>query len=85
MTRGGRATANYDSVADPAGCAAAVQTAVDEFGKLDIVVGCAGAIIDGTLAADDDTYQRFMALFLHQKFWLAAPRCPAWSSGGGGG
>ncbi len=74
---GGTATANYDSVADPAGCAAAVQTAVDEFGQLDIVVGCAGAIIDGTLAADDDTYLRFMSLFLHQKFWLARAALPA--------
>ena len=70
------ATANYDSVADPGGCAAAVQTAVDEFGQLDIVVGCAGAIIDGTLAADDDTYQRFMSLFLHQKFWFARAALP---------
>jgi NAD(P)-dependent dehydrogenase (short-subunit alcohol dehydrogenase family) len=74
---GGRAAANYDSVADPDGCARAVQTAVDEFGKLDIVVGCAGAIIDGTLAADDDTYLRFMSLFLHQKFWLARAALPA--------
>ena len=73
---GGTAAANYDSVADPGGCAAAVQTAIDEFGKVDIVVGCAGAILDGTLAADDETYQRFMALFLHQKFWLARAALP---------
>ena len=53
-----------------------MQTAVDEYGRLDIVVGCAGAIIDGTLAADDETYQRFMALFLHQKFWLARAALP---------
>ncbi len=73
---GGTAVANYDSVADADGCARAVQTAVDEFGQLDIVVGCAGAIIDGTLAADDETYLRFMALFLHQKFWLARAALP---------
>ena len=73
---GGTATANYDSVADAAGCAAAVQTAVDSYGKVDIVVGCAGAILDGTLAADDETYQRFLALFLHQKFWLARAALP---------
>src|SRR6516165_874185 len=34
---GGTAAANYDSVASPDGCAAAVQTAIDEFGQLDIV------------------------------------------------
>jgi NAD(P)-dependent dehydrogenase (short-subunit alcohol dehydrogenase family) len=73
---GGTATANYGSVADAQGCADAVQTAVDTYGQLDIVVGCAGAIIDGTLAADDETYQRFMALFLHQKFWLARAALP---------
>src|SRR5689334_16353885 len=38
---GGTATANYDSVATPEGCARAVQTAVDDYGQLDIVVGCA--------------------------------------------
>ena len=73
---GGTASANYDSVADSAGCAAAVQTAIDDYGQLDIVVGCAGAIVDGTLGADDETYQRFMALFLHQKFWLARAALP---------
>ena len=73
---GGTATANYDSVAEAAGCDAAVQTAIDTYGKLDIVVGCAGAILDGTLAADDETYQRFMALFLHQKFWLTRAALP---------
>jgi NAD(P)-dependent dehydrogenase (short-subunit alcohol dehydrogenase family) len=59
---GGRAAANYDSVASSAGCANAVQTAIDEYGKLAIVVGCAGAILDGSLTADDDTYERFIAL-----------------------
>jgi NAD(P)-dependent dehydrogenase (short-subunit alcohol dehydrogenase family) len=73
---GGTATANHDSVAEAEGCQSAVQTAIDAFGQLDIVVGCAGAILDGTLAADDETYQRFMALFLHQKFWLARAALP---------
>ncbi len=84
VAEGGTATANYDSVADPEGCAAAVQTAIDTYGKLDIVVGCAGAIIDGTLAADDDTYQRFMALFLHQKFWLTRAALPGMQERGWG-
>ena len=81
---GGPAPANYDTVADSAGCEAAVQTAVDTYGQLDIVVGCAGAIIDGTLNADDDTYQRFMSLFLHQKFWLARAALPAMAERGWG-
>jgi NAD(P)-dependent dehydrogenase (short-subunit alcohol dehydrogenase family) len=74
---GGTAEANYDSVAEAAGCENAVRQAVEQFGKLDIVVGCAGAIIDGSLRADDDAYQRFLALFLSQKFWLARAALPA--------
>ena len=81
---GGTAEANYDSVADPDGCRSAVQTAIDAFGQLDIVVGGAGAIIDGTLAADDDTYQRFINLFLSQKFWLARAALPAMAERGWG-
>src|SRR5690606_25178465 len=73
---GGEAVANHESVADPEGCRSAVQTGIDAFGKVDIVVGCAGAVLDGTLAADDDAYQQFMALFLHQKFWLAKAALP---------
>ncbi len=74
---GGTASANYDSVASSAGCERAVQTAVDTYGQLDIVVGCAGAIIDGSLNADDQSYQRFLDLFLSQKFWLARAAVPA--------
>ncbi len=81
---GGTATANYDSVADSAGCANAVQAAIGEFGKLDIVVGCAGAIVDGSLMADDDTYERFLALFMSQKFWLARAALPAMTERGWG-
>ena len=74
---GGAAEASYDSVASSAGCANAVRVAVEAFGQLDIVVACAGAIIDGSLGSDDDSYQRFLDLFLSQKFWLAREAVPA--------
>ena len=45
---GGRAVANYDSVADSAGAANIVKTAVEEFGKIDGVVSNAGILRDGT-------------------------------------
>ncbi len=45
---GGRAVANYDSVADAAGAANIVKTALDEFGKIDGVVSNAGILRDGT-------------------------------------
>jgi NAD(P)-dependent dehydrogenase (short-subunit alcohol dehydrogenase family) len=45
---GGRAVANYDSVADPQGAENIVKTALDEFGKVDGVVSNAGILRDGT-------------------------------------
>jgi NAD(P)-dependent dehydrogenase (short-subunit alcohol dehydrogenase family) len=45
---GGRAVANYDSVAEPEGAAGIVQTALDEFGAVHGVVSNAGILRDGT-------------------------------------
>lgn len=73
---GGKAVASYDSIAESAGVAAAVATATEAFGPVDIVVGCAGAMLPGTLDADDESYQRFISLFLSQKFWLARATVP---------
>lgn len=46
---GGAAAASYDSVATPEGGQAMVQTALDKFGKLDIVVHVAGILRDRML------------------------------------
>ena len=43
---GGKATANYDSVASMAGGQAIVKTAVDTFGRVDIIVNNAGILRD---------------------------------------
>jgi NAD(P)-dependent dehydrogenase (short-subunit alcohol dehydrogenase family) len=45
---GGRAVANYDSVADSEGAENIIKTAIDEFGKVDGVVSNAGILRDGT-------------------------------------
>jgi NAD(P)-dependent dehydrogenase (short-subunit alcohol dehydrogenase family) len=45
---GGRAVANYDSVADAEGAANIVKTALEEFGKIDGIVSNAGILRDGT-------------------------------------
>lgn len=47
---GDEAIANYDSVADRAGAARMVKTAIDTFGKLDIVVNNAGILRDKTFS-----------------------------------
>jgi len=45
---GGRAVANYDSVAEAAGAANMVKTAIEEFGAVHGVVSNAGILRDGT-------------------------------------
>jgi NAD(P)-dependent dehydrogenase (short-subunit alcohol dehydrogenase family) len=47
---GGSAVADYDSVADPQGGEAIVQTAIDNFGKVDVVINNAGILRDKTFA-----------------------------------
>ncbi|HXZ61524.1 MAG TPA: SDR family oxidoreductase [Acidimicrobiales bacterium] len=48
-TKGGRAAANYDDVADWSGAKNLVQQAVAEFGRLDVVVNNAGIVRDAML------------------------------------
>ncbi len=81
---GGRAEANHDSVATADGCRRAVDQAIDSFGQLDIVVGCAGAVFDGSLAIDPDTWHRLLDLVLSQKLWLAQAALPAMAERGWG-
>jgi NAD(P)-dependent dehydrogenase (short-subunit alcohol dehydrogenase family) len=45
---GGEAVANYDSVAEPESAANIVQTAIDAFGQVDIVINNAGIVRDKT-------------------------------------
>src|SRR5262245_53661997 len=47
---GGTAVANYDSVSTPEGGEGIVKTAVDSFGKVDIVINNAGILRDKTFA-----------------------------------
>ncbi len=47
---GGTAVANYDSVATPEGGEAIIQTAIDNFSKVDIVINNAGILRDASFA-----------------------------------
>jgi NAD(P)-dependent dehydrogenase (short-subunit alcohol dehydrogenase family) len=64
VAAGGTAVANYDSIAEPSGCARAVRTAVDAFGACDVVVANAGALIDTHLGfkTSDESWQRLLDL-----------------------
>ena len=47
---GGKAVANYDSVSTPAGGEAIIKAALDNFGRVDVVINNAGILRDKTFA-----------------------------------
>src|ERR1700733_12567342 len=57
VQQGGRAAANYESVADFAGAGRIIQQAIDTFGRLDILVNNAGII--GPDSLDDHSPEEF--------------------------
>ena len=71
---GGRAIASHDSVATVEGGARIVQAAIDEFGRLDVVVSNAG-IFHTTefenLTPED--WERMVDVHLHGAFYLSQP------------
>ncbi len=71
---GGTAVASTSSVATPESAAEIVQTALDEFGAVDVVVNNAGILRDRTfanLAADD--IEDVIATHLLGAFWVTQP------------
>ncbi len=62
---GGKAVADYGSVADPAQAKAMVKTAVDSFGKLDICINNAGILRDKSFKnMTDDMWDIIIAVHL---------------------
>ena len=76
IAAGGEAVANYDSVAEPQGCANLVKAAEEAFGPVDIVLAIAGAVMNGQIDISDEQYYKLMDLFLGQKFWLSRLTVP---------
>jgi len=74
LEAGGRAIASHDSVATVEGGARIVQTAVKEFGRLDVVVSNAG--IFHTTEFENltpDEWERMVNVHLHGAFYLSQP------------
>ena len=72
--RGGMAVASADSVSSAAGGAAIVQTALDEFGRLDIVVNNAGILRDVTLhRMTPEQFEAVIAVHLLGAFYVTQP------------
>jgi NAD(P)-dependent dehydrogenase (short-subunit alcohol dehydrogenase family) len=72
VKNGGEAVANPDNVATPEGAAAIVQTALDAFGKVDIVINNAGILRDKSfknMAPQD--FDQVIAVHLRGSFLVA--------------
>jgi NAD(P)-dependent dehydrogenase (short-subunit alcohol dehydrogenase family) len=71
---GGEAVANYDSVATPEGGRAIVQTALDTFGRVDIVVNNAGILRDASFKnMDADKVGAVLDVHLRGAFNVTQP------------
>jgi NAD(P)-dependent dehydrogenase (short-subunit alcohol dehydrogenase family) len=74
---GGEAVANPDNVATPEGAAAVVQTALDTFGKVDIVINNAGILRDRSFKnMSPEEFDSVIAVHLRGSFLVASA---AWS------
>jgi NAD(P)-dependent dehydrogenase (short-subunit alcohol dehydrogenase family) len=74
---GGEAVANYDSVATPEGGANIVQTALDTFGGIHIIVNNAGILRDSSFKnMDKDKLEPVLDVHLKGAFYVTQP---AWA------
>lgn len=82
---GGQAVANYDSVATAAGGAAIVQTALDAFGRVDVVVNNAGQVRMVPFPEfTDDLIETVIATQLRGVLNVSRPAWRAMAATGGG-
>jgi NAD(P)-dependent dehydrogenase (short-subunit alcohol dehydrogenase family) len=71
---GGEAVANYDSVATPEGGKAIVQTALDTFGKVDIIINNAGILRDTSFKnMTQDQIEPVLDVHLKGAFYVTQP------------
>jgi NAD(P)-dependent dehydrogenase (short-subunit alcohol dehydrogenase family) len=71
---GGTAVASYDSVSDPKGGEAIIQTAVDNFGKVDVVINNAGILRDKTFAKlEPENLEAVLDVHLKGAFFVSQP------------
>ncbi len=75
---GGEAVANHDSVATMAGGKHMVQTALDHFGRLDILINNAGILKDRTfLKMTEEEWDQVMGVHLKGAFCVTQPAAKA--------
>ncbi|APR78479.1 Oxidoreductase, short chain dehydrogenase/reductase family protein [Minicystis rosea] len=83
---GGSAVASFDSVATPEGAAAIIKTAVDAFGRVDVLVNNAGILRDKTLLKMDEAmWDVVVAVHLKGTFLCSQAAAKQMIAQGGGG
>jgi NAD(P)-dependent dehydrogenase (short-subunit alcohol dehydrogenase family) len=83
---GGEAVANFDSVASPEGAARIVATAVEKFGRLDVLVNNAGILRDKTLMKmTEEMWDVVIAVHLKGTFLCAQAAAKQMIAQGDGG
>ncbi|KDE98721.1 short-chain dehydrogenase [Mycolicibacterium aromaticivorans JS19b1 = JCM 16368] len=76
---GGRAVANTDNVADWDGARALVQQAIDEFGRLDVLINNAGILRDAFIAGmDESQWDSVIAVHLKGHFAMLRHAAAYW-------
>jgi NAD(P)-dependent dehydrogenase (short-subunit alcohol dehydrogenase family) len=71
---GGSAVASYDSVSTPEGGSAIVKTAVDAFGRVDVVINNAGILRDKTFAKlEPENLEVVLDVHLKGAFFVSQP------------
>ncbi|MBI5592571.1 MAG: SDR family NAD(P)-dependent oxidoreductase [Deltaproteobacteria bacterium] len=71
---GGEAVANYDNVATPEGGKAIIQTALDAFGTVDILINNAGILRDKSiLKMEPENWQAVMDVHLNGAYHVSRP------------
>ena len=83
---GSEAAPSYDSVATPEGGAAIVQTALDRFGRIDILISNAGILRDKTFAKLEwANLDAVLDVHLRAAFYVGQPAFRAMKEAGDGG
>lgn len=82
---GGAAVFAPGDVSDPSVCAAVAQTALDRFGRLDVLVNNAGVVVGGTVeTTSDEALDLMLRVNVKGVFFMSRAAVPALRAGGGG-